>query len=271
MLRHPRFFAPALVVLFGCAASLAGEDRMLLPTAALHEIYLQTDIEGKNRKEIAPGIASRTQKAGLTRVEEFALGEVHYSAFQPKEARAVYEKFTGGSDLFARQARQRIMWMEMAAMQQYDGIERQIDSYRAKFQPSPEDLRHLYFPVFGLADHYAKTEPEKAVKLVLDEIRSLPRDVPFYSLSLVVPLYEAFRSTGRTAEALELLKSAREVYSKSPLVTNPPQRTAVAHRAGVIHIPEQGLMLDYDIPHDPFLARASQRVQALIQKIEAGK
>lgn len=271
MIQHLRPFAPALGFLLGFSTPLPAQEEQLLPTQALHEIYLQADVEGKNRKQIAPGIVARTQKTGLGRDEEFALGEVYYSAFQPQEARAVYEKFARGSDAFARQALQRMMWMEMAAMQKYDGIEAQIDAYRARFRPVKDDLRHLYFPVFGLADHYAKTDPEKAVKLVLDEIRSLPQDVPYYSLSLIVPLFEAFERTGRAAEALTLLKAARETYSKSPFVTNPPQKTAVAHRAGVIHMPEQGLMLDYPVPHDPFLARVSQRVNALIEKLEAGK
>jgi hypothetical protein len=228
-------------------ASSRAQEPSLLPTDALHQIHVELSGQPGKQKEIAMRYLPKVKTTDLSRDEQFALGEVYFVALMPKEARDAFAPFTGGRDMQARIARQRILWMTMAADRKYDGIEPMLVDYRRRFKPVAADTRHLSGAVFGIAEHYQSIgDHERAVKLVLEEVESLPGDAPYHSLRLPAQLFTSFEKTGRAETATRLLDKARATLRAmlpKPEVadgaTTPP-----AHRPGVYHRREEGLTAD---------------------------
>ena len=221
-------------------------DAPWLPSRALHEVFDQMRSQPTKQGEIAKQVLSRTQTAGLSRDEAFALAELYFAALMPKQSTEAYSAFTSGNDQHARTALQRVIFMKMVAFQQFDGITDDLVAYRKRFQPSSDDIFGLAEPIGVLAAHFrSEGRHDDVVKLVVEELAALPLDAPYMSFSLVASNLESFQRTGKQDDAVRLLKAATRAYAhvadtKVSVPTGP-----IEHRPGIIHRVEQQLRLDY--------------------------
>ena len=256
--------------LFMTAQSASKDEPTLLPTEALHKIFEEMKGQGSKQKEIAAKFLAQVKTADLSADEQFALAEVYFAAIMPKEAKAAYQKFASGNDLKARLAWQRVLWITMASEQIYDSVENQLGPYRAKFPAVKDDLFHLQSAVFGVADKYREQgNHEKAVKLVTEEIKSLPGDAPYYSYALAATFFDSFKKVGQEEAAIQMLEKARDIYAAAWAKLGAADQgsdASIAHRAGAFHRVEEGLRSDYPPAKqlDLTLKRMLDRVNATL-------
>ncbi|HEV2913726.1 MAG TPA: hypothetical protein VGX92_10650 [Pyrinomonadaceae bacterium] len=265
-------FAVTISLSIGATRNGSQDEKTLLPTEALHEIFQEMVGQPNKQKEIATKYLAKAKTTDLTSDEQFALGELYFAAVMPDESKAVFEKFIPGNDLKARMAWQSVMLINMRAFQNYDGTENDIRKYRAKFRPVKEDLPHLYWVVFGVADNYrTKGNHEKAIELVMQEIESLPSNAPYYSYGLAATFLDSFKQVGKQEYAIRILEKARDIYTTAlagkddmPQINNP--KAAIAHRPGVLHRVVEGLWADYGMDKyaNPTLKKLLSRINTAL-------
>jgi len=207
---------------------------------------------------------------GLSGDEAFALAELYFAALMPKESTDAYAAFTGGSDQRARTALQRIIFMKMVAFQQFDGIADDLAAYRKRFRPSSDDIFGLDEALAVLAVHLrGEGKHDEVVKLVVDEIETLPSDAPYMSYGLVASNIESFQKTGKQDDAVRLLKRALQAYADVADTKVPVPTGSIEHRAGVVHRVEQKLRLDYaPAPsQDDYIIDAKSKIKSVLSTL----
>jgi hypothetical protein len=233
-------------------AAQVSNEAALLPTEALHFIFQELVDQPTRQKEIAEKYLSRVSTTNLKSAEQFALGEVYFVALKPKESTEVYEKFISGHDMRARMAWQRVILMKIRAFEKVDEAEKEIYQYRKRFPADEKDLFHLAYPVSSLARYYAdKGDHERVVKLISDEIESLPSNAPYYSFGMVATFFESFKNVGKEEAAIRMLERGRNIYSAAAAkngkfsTETKPLQGKIRHRPGVLHSVGEGLLKDY--------------------------
>lgn len=222
----------------------------LLPTLALHQFHeeLAAATDRSAQGDIAERILKLTQRGNLHDAERFALAELFFVALKPDPADSLFSLYLDGSDLRARMATQRKLRITMAAFTVYRGMEDSIRAARARFPVTPADPWHLQASVSTLARYHAERgEHATAVRLVMDEIATLPEDGLFFSHALPGAFLASFEHEGKRDVALAHIRRVRDALSaagnSSARGEQPP---AAQHVAGVVHRLEEGLLSDLD-------------------------
>lgn len=236
--------------LWPAVASAQTQPDSLLPTVALHQFHeeLAAATDRSAQGDIAERILDRTRRGRLDDAERFALGELFFVALKPDPADSLFSLYLDGSDLRARMATQRKLRITMAAFDVYRGMEDSIRAARARFPVLPADPWQMQAAVSTLARYHAgRGEHAIAVRLVMDEISTLPEDGLFFSHSLPGALLASFEHEGKRDFALSHMRRVRDaliaVGNSSARGEQPP---AAGHAKGVVHRLEEGLLSDLD-------------------------
>lgn len=226
------------------------EEKTLLPTEALHQIFEELRTQPTKQGEIGERILQKIKTTDLSSAEEFALAEVYFVSLMGGKAKQAFPKFAKGDGLNARIARQRLMRMKFVIDEKIDDVEKEVYEYRAQLKPVKTDLVHSSSIVGSLARHYqTKGDYEKAVKLIVDGLEMMPLDAPYRAFRLPATHYSSFEKAGKKDVALKLLERAREAMQKNLkenrfTVNNQSKPQTITHRAGTFHRLEGRLLED---------------------------
>ena len=244
----------ALATLVGSAlqpveANAQVQPDSLLPTVALHRFHEELATADRSAQgDIAERALKVTQRGNLDDGERFALGELFFVALQPDPADSLFSLYLDGTDLRARMATQRKLRITMAAFTVYRGMEDSIRAARARFPVIPADPWHMQAAVSTLARYHAdRGEHAVAVRLVMEEIETLPEDGIFFSHALPGAFLASFQHEGKGDVALTHMRRVREALIAAGNRSARGERPPVAsHVSGVLHRLEEGLLTDLD-------------------------
>ncbi len=172
------------------------------------EITSQEEFNAK-RNEIAVGYIESLQGKELDRDGMLDYGKVLYWSGETKRARTVLEKLAGGDDGTARNAYRELITMDIEAVD-FTKAEEMLAGYRRQFPYSPEYEANLYGPCQDLAGRYNEmNRPEDAIRVLMEELESLPLDAPYTSYYLADELTPLMMEADRIDEAQELFRRYR--------------------------------------------------------------
>jgi hypothetical protein len=252
----------------------AGDAPTMSPNVALRAIMLAKAATPEcctaaQQRAIVHRYLPRIRVQDTTPDDRYAIAEAYFMALDPDHATTLYRTVATGTDAHARIANLRLMWMRMAAYQKFDSIEPRILAFRANFPPTEDDLHGDALAVFGLADHYRdQKDHAAAVRLVEDELRTLPTDAPFAGLTLPVDLLASFDRLGQRDSALAILGRTRDALAarlaRESRLSRPTTDALrrLPPRAGAIYRIEDGLLADLP-PRDMFRIRLTEMVDSL--------
>lgn len=270
----------SLMLAAGLTAALAGpaaaQPNDLKPSDVVF-LSLQAMAENPSTGRIANvgRFYERLNMDNLNEAERFALGEVYFLNFKPREAFAAYEPFMDGTDMRARIAWHRNMQIQFRAFRQFDEVERMLEAYRAKFQPIPEDVWNGGRQIFNFAEKYDREGKHQAVvDVIMAEIERLPRNAPYRAFRLPAKHLKSFDAVGRGEEARELLQAIQnEMAEQLAALTaaNPGGIRMYAkprHEEGRYYRMEEGLLGAAFSPGYPSLEMRVRHYQWLIDEID---
>jgi len=104
------------------------------------------------------------------------------------------------------------MQMDFAAYDRVSKVETMLPKFQERFPPSPEDVHGAAYQVQNLANLYRERgEPDKAVEVIVNEIRRLPDDAPYRSWMALPRFLETFEAAGKKDLAVDLMKKGKDV------------------------------------------------------------
>jgi hypothetical protein len=190
-------------------------------------------------KPLLTGIA----RDGLSPAEEVALALTYFFTFDGPSAKPLFEKHQDRNDVLGRVSWQSLQQMAFFGAKDYALVERRLNEFRAKFTPSAEDTEHTYNMVNNLSRLAATTgDHARAVTLVLEDVATLPLDIPFRSFDLLAARYASFQALGKSADAVAWMKKHRQALQAAigptavPSAMTPADGLRLPHRPGVLHL-----------------------------------
>jgi hypothetical protein len=245
-----------------------------LPSHVLHDVvkgrlenprWTPTEAETA-LKPLLVGIA----RDGHSPDEEVALALTFFFTFDGPSAKPLFEKHQDRNDVLGRVSWQSLQQMAFFGAKDYALVERRLNEFRAKFTPSVDDVEHTYNMVNNLSRLAATTgDHARAVTLVLEDVATLPLDIPFRSFDLLAARYASFQAVGKSADAVAWMRKHREALQAAAGPTPAPSMTPadalrLPHRPGVLHLTP---FADHMFPDDPRWTRDGairyQRVLAI--------
>jgi len=95
-------------------------------------------------------------------------------------------------------------------------LEKKLYEFRKQFKPTPIFRQHLYFETLKLAEFYVFSEDhENVVRIVMDEISTLPFDAPYPSFFLLQYFTNSFLKIYSKAEFCEILDGIKNGLEKN--------------------------------------------------------
>ncbi len=273
---HPRLL-PALVValLVAYTPCLSSQQPQRLPSEVLHDI-LQGRLENLRltpdevEARFKPLLAD-VRTTGLAPDEEVALGLSYFFTFDGLSALPLLERHAARTDVLGRVSMQSLQQMSFFGAKDYALVERRLAEYRARFRPDSADLQYTSGMVRNLASLAAANgDHARAVSLVLEDVRTLPPDLPLLGFENLARMFESFRTLGRADTAVALMRRHRDALQSalrpaddgdSAPDTSIVRPTRAMHRQGVMHYMPfaDGMMAD-----EPGYTRA-----ALVRRVAA--
>lgn len=206
-------------LIFLCAALLLSPLHAIAQTAnsslqptevVYYSLKAMAENPTANRIATIKQFFERLETENLSQEQEFALGEVYFLNFKPRESYAQYEPFMSGNDMRARIAWQKTMQINFAGFRRHELVEEMIEDYWEKFEPIRADIWDTSRQIRNLAYKYQNEgDYQKAVDLITREIERLPRNAPYRAFRLPVVFMKSFEAVGQREEALELIQSIR--------------------------------------------------------------
>jgi len=119
------------------------------------------------------------------------------------------------SDKKTRSDYSKIMY-QLIQDNKFPELEKKISEFRKQFKPAPDYRQHLYFETLKLAEFYLSSEDhENVVKVVMDEISTLPFDAPYPSFFLLQYFTNSFLKIYSKAEFCEILDGIKNGLEKN--------------------------------------------------------
>ncbi len=193
------------------------DDCKLLPsethTLMVNAVDVQPDLK---RIDATKPYVSRVMTTKLSREEQFYLGEIYFWNFMPKEGYEVYKAFLNGEDDFARAAWQRAMQIDFRAFDKHKKVEADLNNFRKKFKPIPDDRLYMFGQVYNVANKYAEEgNHEKVLQLIDEELNSLNYEGAYSSFQLPAYFAKSYNELGKLDKALQLMQSAKDGLEKT--------------------------------------------------------
>lgn len=226
-IRLKLFVKSALIMilfLVNANANQPAAEGELLPTDVLYlSLKSMTENPTMSRMEQVGPFFSRMKTEDLNDDEKFALGEVYFLNFKPKEAIAAFEPFMNGDGIRARIAWQRAIQIRFRSFKEVERAEEMVGEYRTKFKPNKVDVWGLERQILNLAGKYQQERNyQKAVDLITQELERLPKNTPFMAFRVPGQFIKSFQETGNAdlvekliTEIQKGLKNAEADYVKA--------------------------------------------------------
>jgi len=206
----------------------------------------------------------------LSPEEEVALALSYFFTFDGLSAKPLFEKHMNRDDALGRVSWQSVQQMTFFGAKDYALVERRAREYRQKYPATGDDTEYTYNMVGNLARLAATSgDHARAVSLILEDIQTLPLDLPFRSFELLGQRFASFQAAGRTAEALTWTRRHRDAMRGAQSDTSAQRGTltdslAIRHRPGVLHLtPFADRLLPDDVRWTRNGAVRWQRTQAV--------
>jgi hypothetical protein len=222
----------------------------VLPSSALHALHAEMATAGAAKQmEIADRVLKGVQKGKLDSGERLALAELYFTVGDPGSADPAFAEFITGSDVRARVAVQRHFRMKMVAYDAYAGMEDSIAAARRRLPPIADDPWHFQPAVATLATHLAsKGDHAGVVRIIQAELAALPSGQAYFSHMLPGMFLGSFQAVGLRDSALAHMRRVRDdIVAGGNVSARGEQPPAIAHRDGVFHRLEEGLMADFQL------------------------
>lgn len=245
----------------------ADQYRKLLPSEALALTYsaMNADLTG-NRMAIIGHILPRVITENQKGDELFALGDLYFWNFKPKESAEAFEAFMDEDGLRGRSAWQRMLQIKFRAFEKHEEVETLIKAYRKKFKAIPEDRYAMFGQIWNVASRYEKMgEYKKVVQLVEEELASLKYDAAYRSFILPAIFFKSYSELGKINAARKHLEVAAENLKK----TLSKRKAAMPEKVltHVVHSPRVANMLT---PYQEKLgyAQENEKFEKLIESLK---
>ncbi len=164
---------------------------------------------GINRKSVTTPLKERVRTDGLSEIERFMKGEVHFLHLEPEESRDEFWEFRDRDDDLGRVAWQRLMVIRINGFQMVDDLlERDIPEYNERFGIRADDRWGISFPIQRTAQLLAERgEPERALDLIVEHVREHDRfDAPYRAYALPGQFFALAAENDRAEEFGELTR-----------------------------------------------------------------
>ena len=200
-----------LLILTACiifAAPAFAADDGLLPSEMTilvnHAVQANPDAD---RRSITTPLVARVKTEGLSELERFMKGEVHFLHLQPEEARDEFWVFRNRTDDLGRVAWQRLMVVRINAFQMLDTLlDKDIPRYEKQFGIRADDRHGISFPLQRTALLLAdRGEPDRALDLVAAYVRQHDQfDAPYTAYALPGQFFSLAAENDRADDYREL-------------------------------------------------------------------
>ncbi len=173
------------------------------------EITTQDEFNAK-RNEIAAGYLDSLRKNGLDREGRLEYGKIHYWGGNKSKAKTVLGDLLDADDGVARNAYRELITMEIEE-RNYERAEEMMGEFRKRYPHNPDYEASLFGPCQDLAGRYNEmNKPEDAIRILMEEMNSLPADAPYASYYLAEELTPLMMETERITECRELFGQYRD-------------------------------------------------------------
>lgn len=170
--------------------------------------------------KIANAELATVKTSDLTRDELVDLANLLNSAEKKELAMAICERLSGKTDTAAFKATQQII-DSLAQDKKYAELKTKITEYHNKFKPTADDLSRAWFAQYTLANHLVeKGESEKAYNLIMREINSLPKDMPYQSFKLLSYFANVFEDVGKADDRISLIEEIKSEFTRIVAIRN---------------------------------------------------
>lgn len=151
---------------------------------------------------------------GISRDEHLKYAELLAWAEKNQDAILEYRKLSKGADVNAREASKRLIDLEIGEVKENPAeYEKKLTEYRENFPPSPMDTFGLYNQVAVLSRHFNEAgDSVSAIRVVMDEIKYLDMDAPYFSFRLLSARYQSYLDLGRKDEIVSLLNDYKQKF-----------------------------------------------------------
>lgn len=198
-----------VLAVVACSGPAVSETRK--PSEVLHDIakgrlehldYTPDQVETAFKPLLA-----NIQTRGLSDKEDVALGLAYFFSYDGLNAKRIFAKYRNRNDLLGRVSWQAQQNMSFAGDKDYALVERRTFEFRRKYKPIPEDLEYTGTMVRILATKFARDgDHARAAGWILNDLRSVPINLPFRSYDNLGRLFDSFKATGRTNEAVAIME-----------------------------------------------------------------
>lgn len=158
-------------------------------------------------------------------VDRAALGDLFFLNFRPVEADELFSGLLDRTDLIGRLAWQRAMQIRRQAFDRAVEVQKMIIAYRKKFPYVEDDVFGVSQQIAGFAGtFFADGRSDKAIDLILEEIRMTPATGPYRTFTLYKLFKDQIKRSNRENEIKSLLSSKlvelkrlRDVWASSEI------------------------------------------------------
>jgi thiol-disulfide isomerase/thioredoxin len=177
------------------------------------EVSSREDFEAA-RNEIARGLVHTVDTDSLVRADSLVYGRLLFWSGRNDGARAIFDELQSGFGDEAREASLELITMEIETGDPATA-EEMLKRYRMEYPPGPENTTTLYDQCESLGGRYNDMNLiEEAVRVYVDELNSLPFDMPYKSYALLTDLVNVCQETDDIDAYRKLLRDCSEGLDK---------------------------------------------------------
>lgn len=166
------------------------------------------------RNEIAKGLMHTVDTDSLGAADSLVYGRLLFWSGHAGDARKVFTELKSGISSEVREATLELITMEIE-LGEPAVAEELMRQYRVKYPPSPENTVALYEQCESLGGRYGELNLiEDAVRIYMDEVNSLPFDLPYKSYSLLAELVNVCQETDDIDRCRTLLRRCENGLEK---------------------------------------------------------
>jgi len=201
-MRKMNKLANAIVALALSCSVNAAED--LLPSEFTILVNHALEAEpGIDRKSVTTPLTKRIRMEGLSEMERYLKGEVHFLNLEPEESRDEFWEFRNRDDDIGRVASQRLMVIRINAFQMVEEVlERDIPRYNERFGIRADDRYGITFPLQRTAQLLVERgNADQALDLIASHVRQHDQfDAPYSAYALPGQFFKLASENDRAEE-----------------------------------------------------------------------
>lgn len=169
------------------------------------EITTQDEFNAK-RNEIAAGYLDSLREKGLDRDGRLEYGKILYWGGDKSKAKEVLGDLRDADDGVARNAYRELITIEIEESN-FVRAEEMMGTFRERYPHNPNFEANLIGPCQDLAGRYNEmNKPEDAIRILMEELNSLPANAPYASYYLAEELTPLMMEMDRITECQELFR-----------------------------------------------------------------